>query len=404
MITPTTLLPLLITVLVLTLPERATAAPTLDQPRRVLELPPGPGNPRNSEGDLIALKDGRILLIYTRYTKGNGGDNDPAYLASRVSTDRGFTWSKEPVEVVKNEGGMNVMSVSLLRLQSGEIALFYLRKNSETDCRPYLRRSTDEAKSWSEPIPCVPPDPDAYYVLNNSRATQLKSGRIVLPLCWHSSGGTKRIADWAGEIVCYLSDDNGKTWRQGKQRFKTFDAAGKRVTSQEPGIIELKDGRVMMYFRTTHGQQWICHSTDGCETWSRPAPSAIGSPCSPATIKRLSNGDLFLVWNDHGRFPQMRTRGPSWGAGQRSPLAVAISKDEGKSWQGKVLEGNPNGWYCYTAALEVDGNLILEYCAEKMLQHARVTLVPIAWLYTPEPKPVAGGDGKVPLLNGFFND
>ena len=382
---------------------RTEAAPTLEKPLRVLELPPGPGNPRNSEGDLIRLKDGRILFIYTHYTKGKGDDHDPACLVSRLSRDGGLTWSNDPVEVVKNEGGMNVMSVSLLRLKSGEIALFYLRKNSQSDCRPHLRISTDEGTSWSDPVPCIPPSDNAYYVLNNGRATQLKSGRIVLPVSWHASRDG-RIADWNGELTCFLSDDNGKSWRQGPPHLKTFDANGKRVTSQEPGIIELKDGRVMMYARSSNGEQWVCYSSDGCETWTTPAPSNIKSPCSPATIKRLANGDLFLVWNDHGRFPEMRTHGPSWSSGQRSPLSVAISKDEGKTWKSKVLEGNPDGWYCYTAALEVDDHLILAYCAEKMLQHSRITLVPTAWLYTPEPVSAPPPNAKKPYLNGFFND
>jgi hypothetical protein len=34
-------------------------------PTRVLELPPGPGNPRNSEGAFVTLKDGRILFVYS---------------------------------------------------------------------------------------------------------------------------------------------------------------------------------------------------------------------------------------------------------------------------------------------------------------------------------------------------
>ena len=51
--------------------------------------------------------------------------------------------------VVPNEGKMNTMSVSLLRLESGRIALFYLRKNSLSDCRLYMRTSSDEAKTWS---------------------------------------------------------------------------------------------------------------------------------------------------------------------------------------------------------------------------------------------------------------
>ena len=38
----------------------------------VLRLDPKDGNPRNSEGDFIQLKDGRILFVYTHFTKGSG--------------------------------------------------------------------------------------------------------------------------------------------------------------------------------------------------------------------------------------------------------------------------------------------------------------------------------------------
>jgi len=40
----------------------------------VLRLDPGPGNPRNSEGDFIALKGGRIMFVYTHYTGSSGSD------------------------------------------------------------------------------------------------------------------------------------------------------------------------------------------------------------------------------------------------------------------------------------------------------------------------------------------
>jgi len=49
-------------------------------------------------------------------------------LAARYSDDGGRSWTDEDVVVVENEGGMNVMSVSLLRLQNGDIAFFYLRE------------------------------------------------------------------------------------------------------------------------------------------------------------------------------------------------------------------------------------------------------------------------------------
>ena len=68
------------------------------------------------------------------------------------------------------------MSVSLLRLQDGTIALFMV--NSLIDCIPYLH-STDEALSWSDPIRCIS-DSAGYYTLNNDRVIQLQNGRLIL--------------------------------------------------------------------------------------------------------------------------------------------------------------------------------------------------------------------------------
>ena len=145
----------------------------------VLRLEPKEGNPRNSEGDFISLNDGRLLFVYTHFT-GGSGDNSNAHLAARFSEDSGKTWTKEDLTIVPNEGGMNIMSVSLIRLNSNKIALFYLRKNSETDCLPIMRISSDEAKTWSKPILCV--DEPGYYVMNNDRVVKLKNGRMMAPL------------------------------------------------------------------------------------------------------------------------------------------------------------------------------------------------------------------------------
>ncbi|HSW00878.1 MAG TPA: exo-alpha-sialidase [Sedimentisphaerales bacterium] len=319
----------------------------------LLTIEPGPGNPRNSEGDIIELKDGRLCLIYTRFT-GGSGDEAEADLAMRVFADRGRTWSEDTI-LVPRTGGMNVMSVSLLRLASGEIAFFYLRKTSNEDCRPMMRLSTDEGKTWSEPECCIT-DEVGYYVLNNDRVVQLQSGRLVLPVAWHQGPGKPR--DWAAIVMCYLSDDNGKTWRPSRDSFKGYGPDGQRVTLQEPGVVELKDGSLMMFIRTDAGSQYICHSSDGGETWSRPGPSDLASPLSPASIERIPwTGELMCVWNDHsGAHPYFK--------GRRTPLCLAVSKDEGKTWSpSRVLEDNPDGRYCYTAIAFVDNRILLAYCA-----------------------------------------
>jgi hypothetical protein len=86
-----------------------------------LRLLPGEGNPRNSEGDFITLNDGKILFVYSHFTGGTG-DNAKAHLAGRYSSDNGDTWTQEDTTILPNEGRMNTMSVSLLRLKNGDIA------------------------------------------------------------------------------------------------------------------------------------------------------------------------------------------------------------------------------------------------------------------------------------------
>ena len=106
----------------------------------LLVIEPGKDNPRNSEGDIIELKDGRLCLIYTRFT-GGSGDHATADLAMRISKDNGLNWSNDKI-VVRRMGGLNVMSVSLLRLNSGEIALFFHK------CFPVCDESAISTKTW----------------------------------------------------------------------------------------------------------------------------------------------------------------------------------------------------------------------------------------------------------------
>ena len=345
-----------------------------------MELPPGPDNPRNSEGAFLPLQDGRILFAYSRYYGDSSDDDASADIAARYSSDNGRTWTTNDEIIVRNEGGRNVMSVSLLRLHSGEIALFYLRKNSSSDCRPVLRRSFDEGKTWGEPTDCIT-DEVAYYVLNNDRVIQLKDGRLLFPVsqhCW-----TNGEIGQQGKVLVYISDDNGRTWRRGKSTLEARSPDGRRLATQEPGVVELKDGRILMWIRTDGGCQYMCHSADRGETWSEPKPSPLVSPLSPASIKRLPTGDLLALWNDHASRPEMKTKGDKWANGWRSPLAAAISRDEGSTWDNvRLVEDDSDGWFCYIAVEPLDdGTVLLGYCAYNFLRHSRVVKGPIDWFY-----------------------
>jgi len=357
-----------------------------EEVRTVLLLSPTKLNPRNSEGDFLQLRDGKVLFVYTHFT-GGAGDHARACLAQRESEDGGHTWSGEDAVLVEGEGAMNVMSVSLLRLDEERIGLFYLRKNSLSDCRPAARISSDEGATWGPPADLVPESQIGYYVMNNDRVVRLKNGRLVAPVAQHHGEDWKEWTPY-GRIMCYLSDDSGGIWRRSSEAPEPEEAGGKRVMLQEPGVVELRDGRLLMFCRTDAGCQYVSYSEDGGETWSRPRPSSIVSPRSPASIERIpATGDLLLVWNNHEGIDAAL-------AGKRTPLNTAISRDEGETWEHKrTLESDPDGWYCYTAVEFVVDHVLLAYCAgnqrEKSgLNTTRVTRLPVEWLWGPD---AAGG-------------
>ena len=340
---------------------------------RKLVLNPGEDNPRNSEGDFIALKDGRLLFVYSHYYGESSSDHATAYLAGRYSSDQGETWTTQDEEILPNEGGMNVMSVSLLRLQNGDIALFYLRKNDTDDCIPMMRISKDETKTWSEPTPCIT-DKEGYFVLNNDRVIQLADGRLLLSVARHAGPGM----EWSGkgDIFSYYSDDNGQTWQSSEE---VPNPEG--IVLQEPGVVELKDGSILMVIRSNAGVQCYSYSRDRGKSWSQVEKSTLVSPVSPATIERIpGTGDLLAVWNNNLSEDPDRAK-------LRTPLNAAISRDEGKTWENvKTLEDDPDGWYCYIAMEFMGEEVMLGYCAGNRpagtgLSVTNLGKVSLDWLY-----------------------
>ena len=351
--------------------------------RVVLDIESSKQNPRNSEGAFVTLKSGRILFFYTQFY-GGGGDASPARIVSISSDDDGQTWNRDPHVVVDNTGHQNVMSVSLLRLKSGGIALFYLIKNSLHDCRPWMQVSMDEAATWSAPKLVV--DAPGYFVLNNDRVIQLSTGRLIAPVAFHrarrSDPHDSHSFDPRSLAFWYLSDDEGQTWREADDWWALPVAS--RNGLQEPGVVELADGNVFSWARTDVGAQWGCVSTNAGLSWPPFTTTSLKSPLSPASIKRLpGSADLLAVFNDHsGAFP--------FPNGKRTPLVAAISSDGGATWPvRKVLENDPKGRYCYTAIHYVEGAVLLGYLdfrgnGAQGSNLLRIRRVGLGWLRAPD--------------------
>ena len=81
----------------------------------LIVCPAGKESPRKSEGAVQALKDGSLLLAYTEFFAGDSSDWGAARINGKISRDNGRSWS-QPFTMVANQGRMNVMAASLLRL------------------------------------------------------------------------------------------------------------------------------------------------------------------------------------------------------------------------------------------------------------------------------------------------
>ena len=349
----------------------ARPAPPAAEEFAVDVFPADKAHPRYSEGSVVVLRDGRLLYATTEFD-ASSSDFAKARIIAVESADEGRTWGPRRV-LQENPEGMNAMSASLFRMRpgatfDGPIGFLHLRKNSHSDLRAILRVSEDEGAAFGPEVPATPVP--GYHVVNNDRVAVLSSGRIVVPAS--STADVGRKAPFVAS--CFLSDDQGKTWR----RSRTTVAFPKRG-AMEPEVLELDGGRLLMHIRTQLGTIAASESSDGGETWSEAKPWGAAGPESPATLRRIpSTGDLMLVWNasvqpgeDHG--------------GKRTPLSFALSKDEGKTWSAPAsIEPSPDLTYAYTSLAFHRGRALLTYYIGPPSWDrlsSRFRSIPIAGLY-----------------------
>lgn len=330
-------------------------------------------NPRNGEGSLLRLKDDRIMYAYTQYYGDDWDDHSTARIAVCYSCDEGESWTDGGVLLEKDDEALNFMSVSLMRMQNGDIGLMYLRKSMCGDdllCMPYIVRSTDEGKTFGEPVPCI--SVNGFYIVNNDRLVRLKSGRILCPAAYHGESGLRYRP---GVLrVCY-SDDDGRSWNMSPCIVRSpYDDY---TQLQEPGVYELPDGRVWMWCRTAYGHQYQCFSNDGGVSWSEIVPCfRFTSPDSPMQVRTVG-GYTVAVFNPLS-YNCLREDKECWKSPKRTPYVCAVSGDGGLSFIDMfetfrnggfdefveacyLLEDDRSNSYCYPAILEVEDGFIVAY-------------------------------------------
>jgi hypothetical protein len=343
---------------------------------------------RIGEGAFLGLNDGRILHVYAVFGERKGGeqissDAGSASLYARYSSDIGITWTDETMLFsAKEDSAINIMCASLVHLDNGDIGLFYMSRKQYNNLRLYMRRSSDNGKTWGPSTCCIPAD--GYYVTNNDRVIRLSSGRLLAPanfhrLRKHSIANEKEF--WAAWIenranygmgYFYLSDDDGKSWREARQHCVS-PVPRSILGLQETGVVELKNGIVWAWFRTNMGYQYQSFSHDGGESWSPAQQSLFRSERSPMSVKRIGGGKyLMAVWN-----PAKYRESPSPNRStlfDRNPLVYALSADEGQTWSEAIhIEDDTEIGFSYSYIYDAPGVVLVAYYVEKKHEKLRFT-------------------------------
>ncbi len=163
-----------------------------------------------------------------------------------------------------------------------------------------------------------------------THALTLPSGRIILPL--YSDGF------YVGLMA--ISDDHGATWRASSP------IVG--IGLNQPSVVRKRDGTLVAFMREEGDlteRVLISESKDDGETWSVAIASDIPNPNTSLEVIALDDGVWVMVYNDI-------TEG-------RDSLALAISKNEGGSWeQTRNLEKISGGKFHYPSIIQTKNGLI----------------------------------------------
>ena len=307
----------------------------LDVDRFYHGLPVPPACPGHLEGTLVPGTGGRVYLTYEEADRTAPDPNEHyLYPVIRESDDAGRTWG-EPRDFRDSAGErIGAWHVTVFRLDDTRLGLVCNDRKFRRDGPPgrdggtkiTFRSSTDEGRTWSDPV--------LVYPLNalccSGHALQLSNGRILVPAFrWISHDATGESEESCAPSLSFsfacTSDDCGATWQVShSQLFVSHYRLA--CDLEEPTVVALRDGRLLMHLRSQLGRPFRSCSTDHGLTWSRPEPLPMAASYTPSLLKRMPTGEILMIWSQASRAEILKGL-------SRHRLSCAVSRDDGATWE-----------------------------------------------------------------------
>ncbi|MBR6990996.1 MAG: exo-alpha-sialidase [Bacteroidales bacterium] len=284
---------------------------------------------------ICCLNDGTLLAVCDKRKYNESDLPEDIDIVVRRSTDNGRTWS-EPLTIAEGTGRKQGFGdAALVECENGDVVCVFVGGNglfasSQADpIRSYVCRSSDKGLSWSEPE-------DITFQLWGDQATR--------PMCrnyrasFFGSGNGLRLTrgEHAGRIMFAAAmvrknsnvADNFVVYSDDNgMTWKVSQRAYEG--GDEAKLMELVDGRVLISVRQT-GARGYNYSSNGGLAW--------GTQGRWECMKsNACNGDMLrLAATDRGDSCNILLHSiPN--SMERRDVSIYVSYDEGQTWQDPVL-------------------------------------------------------------------
>jgi hypothetical protein len=276
-----------------------------------------PDVPAHHCSTIVQAANGDLLVVW--YGGSYESADDQALFLSRRKKG-GLAWSKP--EALIRDSVQPPGNAVVFRAGGKRLFIVWCRMEASRplrrgggwgETRLFYRTSKDNGHRWSKDEPFLGGLREG---LRNAPIT-LRRGELILPLARSFAG----------------SGDGGQTW----------ECLGAVDTGGQPTVVERSDGSLLTLLRK--GPRILqAESCDAGRTWSKTVATELKNPDAGIAMTRLRNGHLVLVFNNS--------------EANRTPLNIARSLDEGRTWLPPLaLESNP-GEYSYPCVMQASNGRI----------------------------------------------
>jgi len=190
-------------------------------------------------------------------------------------------------------------------------------------------RSRDGGNTWSEPKETVKNDKGGRGPVKN-KPIVLSDGTWLAPASLEGPMPGQKRKQW--RAFADISIDLGKTWKPSSIILPSENGYG----NIQPTVWESEPGHAHMLLRSSRGRKgmwiWRSDSKDGGKTWTQSRKTKLPNNNSGLDVAYLPKSKVLVLAYNH-----------VMNVDSRSPIRLAISKDNGENWELQVELDNEKG-------------------------------------------------------------